>query len=76
MAYQMLKTQQTYRDLGEDYFDRLDKARTARALVTRLTKLGYKLPLSPIEIECAPRRFSRGAVLPSRFGNPILSELG
>jgi transposase len=46
IAYQMLKTKQTYCDLGEDYFDRLDKARTTRALLRRLTNLGY--PLSPV----------------------------
>jgi transposase len=46
IAYQMWKTKQPYRDLGEDYFDRIDKRRTAGALINRLSRLGCQVTLS------------------------------
>ena len=39
----MWKTKQPYRDLGEDYFDRVDKHRAARAMLKRLDRLGYQV---------------------------------
>ena len=48
-AYQMLKTNQPYCDPGGDYFDRLRPQHTVRRLVARLSQLGYKVDLSPLE---------------------------
>lgn len=48
-AYQMLKTGQPYRDPGPDYFDRLRPKHTVNKLVKRITELGYKVDLSPLE---------------------------
>jgi transposase len=45
IIYQLLKNQSTYRDLGADYFDRLDTDRLTRNLVRRLERLGLKVTL-------------------------------
>lgn len=44
-AYHMLRDDVDYRDLGTDYFDRADKAKTASRLVRRLRDLGYSVDL-------------------------------
>jgi transposase len=48
-AYQMLKTNQPYREPGPDYFDRLRPQHTVNRLVKRLARLGYQVALSPLE---------------------------
>ena len=40
-SYHVLKTQQPYKDLGDDYLDRSDERRTAKNLIRRLERLGY-----------------------------------
>ena len=40
-SYHVLKTQQSYKDLGDDYLDRSDERRTAKNLIRRLERLGY-----------------------------------
>jgi transposase len=40
IAYFLLLREETYRELGEDHFDRLDKERTTKRLVRRLLNLG------------------------------------
>jgi transposase len=47
IAYHLLATKQPYRDLGADYFDKLDKARIERHHVNRLKALGYEVELKP-----------------------------
>jgi len=42
-AYHMLKNGTAYRDLGGDYFDRLNQNRTANRLIRRLEALGYEV---------------------------------
>jgi transposase len=44
-SYEMLTRGQDYRDLGVDYFDRMNQERLTKQLVTRLTKLGHKVTL-------------------------------
>src|SRR5215467_12280760 len=39
IAFQVLKANTAYKELGRDYFDRLNPARTARKLVQRLEAL-------------------------------------
>ena len=46
MAYHMLSRQCGYRELGGDYFDRLDEQRTVRRLVQRLEALGHEVTLT------------------------------
>ena len=46
-AYHILKRNECYRELGGDYFDRLDVARTQRTLVRRLERLGNTVILAP-----------------------------
>lgn len=43
--YEMLRQNKPYKDLGPDYFDRLDRTARARRLVMRLNELGYKVNL-------------------------------
>jgi len=49
IIYHVLKGGATYRELGADYFDRLDSERLTRALVRRLEGLGHKVTLQPQE---------------------------
>jgi hypothetical protein len=41
----MLRDGVDYRDLGHDYFDRIDKEKAAKRLVRRLNNLGYDVDL-------------------------------
>lgn len=45
IAYQMLRNNQPYRDLGENHFDCLHPQKTADRLAQRLRKLGYEVSL-------------------------------
>jgi transposase len=47
IAYHLLKRKTVYRELGGDFFDRLDPDRLTRQLVRRLEKLGHKVTLQP-----------------------------
>jgi transposase len=47
VIYHVLKHHAEYRDLGPDYFDRLEPERLRRYLVKRLQGLGYDVALSP-----------------------------
>jgi transposase len=47
IIYHVLKYNVEYRDLGPDYFDRLEPERLRRYLVKRLQSLGYDVTLSP-----------------------------
>ncbi len=47
IAYHVLKTGQPYRELGADYFNRLDTERIQRHHVSRLKALGYEVELRP-----------------------------
>jgi len=47
IIYHLLRDKTTYRELGPDYFDHLDRERLSRALVRRLEALGHKVTLQP-----------------------------
>lgn len=47
-GYILLLTGRTYRDLGEDYFARLDRERLIKRLVRRLEKLGQNVIVQPV----------------------------
>ena len=47
MIYALLTQQQTYRDLGGQYFDARDREAVQRRLVHRLEALGYTVSLAP-----------------------------
>ena len=51
IVYQLLLQEQTYRDLGETYFDQLDRDRTTHRLVQRLRRLGFTVQLEEEEAE-------------------------
>jgi hypothetical protein len=44
-VYQVLRKREAYRELGADYYDRLQPERLARRLVRRLEQLGHKVTL-------------------------------
>lgn len=46
IAYHIIRDGSTYRDLGPDYFDRLDPGRLKRKLVKRLEGLGFHVTLA------------------------------
>ena len=48
IAYELLKRGCPYRELGADYFDRLDARGLQRRLVKRLTNLGFEVTLTPL----------------------------
>jgi transposase len=44
-AYHLLRDQTYYRDLGNFYFDRLDRHHAAQRLTRRLRELGYEVEI-------------------------------
>lgn len=48
MIYHLLQNGTAYRDLGGNYFDRLNPERLTRYLVKRLESLGHKVTLEPL----------------------------
>jgi transposase len=48
IAYYILRDQTCYRDLGADYFDRLNPEGLRRRLTKRLEGLGFKVTLEPL----------------------------
>jgi hypothetical protein len=53
IIYHLLRDHQEYKDLGRDYFDRLDPDRLQRYLVKRLEALGLEVTLRPREERAA-----------------------
>lgn len=49
IIYHVLRDKQPYRDLGEDYFDRLDTERVQHYHIHRLEQLGYTVTLAPAQ---------------------------
>ena len=47
-AYYILRDKVCYRDLGADYFDRLDPEGLRRRLTKRLERLGFEVTLEPL----------------------------
>lgn len=47
VAWHMLTHRQAYRDLGPDYYERLNRNDLERSLIRRLEKLGHKVTLEP-----------------------------
>ena len=47
IAFQILRTAAPYKELGDDYFDRLNPARATKRLVQKLEALGHQVQLSP-----------------------------
>lgn len=50
IVYHMLKNRSHYRELGQDYFDRLNRDTVSRRLVRRLESLGYQVELKDLEV--------------------------
>jgi len=50
MAYHIIKEQCTYRELGADYFDRLNEVHIIRRLTSRIQVLGYHVSIERLPI--------------------------
>lgn len=50
IIYYMLRNRQPYKDLGPNYFDRLDATRVERYHVRRLEQLGFTVALAPATV--------------------------
>jgi transposase len=46
IIYHMIKNRLPYNELGDDYFDKMDKEKLTKIMVNRLEKLGYKVDLT------------------------------
>lgn len=49
VIYHLLKNGSTYKDLGRDYFDKLNAKRLVPSLVKRITSLGFAVTLTPCD---------------------------
>jgi transposase len=54
IAYCLLRDQSVYRELGGDYFDKLNPARAIKRITQRAAKLGYAIKLEALGIPLAP----------------------
>jgi transposase len=50
LIYLLLKTAQPYRELGVDYYDKINPLRVIQRLSKRIQKLGYEVSLTPMVI--------------------------
>ncbi len=48
IAYHLIKNEESYQDLGSNYFDRRNPEATEKRLVRRLEQLGYKVSLNRV----------------------------
>lgn len=55
IAYHLLARRTTYRDLGTDYFDRLQADKLKRRSLAQLQRLGYQVTLTSISTSAASR---------------------
>jgi transposase len=46
--YHMLKFKTAYRELGADFFDKLNPLKLLHRLTTRIESLGYQVQIAPI----------------------------
>jgi len=53
IVYHIIKTGGRYRDLGPDYFDRLDRNAVARRLKNRLEAIGFQVEIRDLEASVA-----------------------
>ncbi len=49
IMYHMIKNRTPYKELGEEYFNKIDKEKLAKNMVKRLEKLGYKIEIAKEE---------------------------
>ena len=60
IAYHLLKERTIYRELGADFFDRLNPERMRRYFVKRLQRLGFEVSLAPATpVASVARRYFR-----------------
>jgi transposase len=50
IIYHVLKTKKPYAELGEDYFDQMERSHIERRSVRRLEQLGYEVTLVPKQV--------------------------
>lgn len=50
MAYHIIKEQSTYKELGADYFERINEQAVIRRLTNRIRNLGYDVQLTKTKV--------------------------
>jgi hypothetical protein len=50
IAYHLISRQETYKDLGVDYFDKKRPESVKKRLIKRLEKLGYQVTVEPAPV--------------------------
>ena len=50
MAYHIIKEQRTYKELGADYFDRLNEKHLVNRLTLRIMALGYEVEVKKLPV--------------------------
>jgi hypothetical protein len=50
MAYHIIKEQRTYKELGADYFDRLNEQHLIKRLKSRIVALGYEVEVKKLPL--------------------------
>jgi hypothetical protein len=56
IIYHMLRHRAPYRELGGDYFDKINPERTTRRLVARLERLGLQVALQALPKKSQPQQ--------------------
>ncbi|MGZ6226394.1 MAG: transposase, partial [Syntrophales bacterium] len=50
MAYHIIKERRTYKELGVDYFDRLNEQHLVKRLTSRIAALGYEVKVEKMPV--------------------------
>ena len=50
IAYYLISRQETYQDLGADYFDKKQPEKVKKRLIKSLEKLGYQVTVKPVTV--------------------------
>jgi hypothetical protein len=73
IAYALLRDQTVYREVGGDYFDKLNPQRTLKRLSQRAAKLGFAAKCVAIGVELLPEQPKKKRGRPRKI--PIATEL-
>lgn len=71
IAYCLLRDQSVYRELGGDYFDKLNPARALKRLTQRAARLGYAVKLEALGVLIEPPAAKRPRGRPRKAQPPL-----
>jgi transposase len=76
IAYSILKTKEPYRELGGDYFDKLNPERTAQRLLVRIAKLGYEVEIKQRPVPAVAPVVEAVSVVETAVDEPVKKKRG